>query len=62
MDLKNNHEEAKNKNIATTQKNLLNEQHQTIAIAAYYKAENRGFDPGQDLNDWFEAEREVMGS
>ena len=27
-----------------------------IATAAYYKAEARGFVPGQELEDWLEAE------
>jgi len=31
---------------------------QCIATAAYYKAEARGFTPGQELNDWLEAEAE----
>jgi len=30
-----------------------------IAVAAYYKAESRGFDPGHELQDWLEAEVEV---
>lgn len=30
-----------------------------IAEAAYYKAESRGFAPGSDQLDWFEAEREI---
>jgi hypothetical protein len=30
--------------------------HQQIAIAAYYKAENRDFAPGLDVADWLEAE------
>jgi hypothetical protein len=30
-----------------------------IAIAAYYRAERRGFTPGRELDDWLEAEREV---
>lgn len=29
-----------------------------IATLAYYKAEARGFEPGQELNDWLEAEAE----
>jgi hypothetical protein len=29
-----------------------------IATAAYYKAESRGFVPGQDMEDWLEAEAE----
>jgi hypothetical protein len=30
-----------------------------IAVAAYHKAEQRGFEPGGAENDWFEAEKEV---
>lgn len=32
-----------------------------IAVAAYYKAERRGFAPGRELDDWLtaEAEREM---
>lgn len=32
-----------------------------IAEAAYYRAKQRGFAPGRELEDWFEAESEVMG-
>ena len=31
-----------------------------IAELAYYKAESRGFEPGYELDDWLEAEREFM--
>lgn len=30
-----------------------------IAIAAYYRAERRGFAPGREIEDWLEAEREL---
>lgn len=30
-----------------------------VATAAYYRAEKRGFTPGQELDDWLEAEREI---
>jgi hypothetical protein len=30
-----------------------------VAIAAYFKAESRGFEPGHELEDWLAAEREV---
>jgi hypothetical protein len=30
-----------------------------IAVAAYYRAERRGFAPGGELDDWLEAEREL---
>jgi len=29
-----------------------------VAIAAYFKAEARGFLPGRELDDWLAAERE----
>ncbi|MFA5922552.1 MAG: DUF2934 domain-containing protein [Methylococcaceae bacterium] len=31
-----------------------------IAELAYYKAESRGFEPGHELEDWLEAEKELM--
>jgi hypothetical protein len=33
-----------------------------ISQVAYYKAQQRGFAPGHDWEDWFAAEREVTGS
>ncbi|HEY7641040.1 MAG TPA: DUF2934 domain-containing protein [Steroidobacteraceae bacterium] len=32
-----------------------------IAEAAYWRAERRGFAPGQELDDWLAAEKEVDG-
>lgn len=32
---------------------------QLISEAAYYKAEQRGFQPGNEMADWFEAETDV---
>jgi hypothetical protein len=37
-----------------------NRHRQSVAEAAYYKAENRGFTPGFDWQDWVEAEMEVF--
>jgi hypothetical protein len=31
-----------------------------IAIAAYFKAEARNFEPGHELEDWLAAEAEVQ--
>ncbi|MDO9271141.1 MAG: DUF2934 domain-containing protein [Methylobacter sp.] len=31
-----------------------------VAELAYYKAESRGFAPGYELEDWFEAEQEFL--
>ena len=36
------------------------EQHARIAEQAYYKAEQRGFAPGHELEDWYETERECL--
>ena len=33
--------------------------HRMISEAAYFLAEKRGFEPGQALHDWLEAELEV---
>jgi hypothetical protein len=33
-----------------------------IAVAAYYKAERRGFAAGSELQDWLEAEQELAGT
>ena len=33
-----------------------------IAELAYYKAEKRGFEPGHELEDWLEAERELTST
>ncbi len=30
-----------------------------IAVAAYYRAEKRGFAPGGEMQDWIEAEAEI---
>jgi hypothetical protein len=32
-----------------------------ISEAAYYRAKRRGFEPGHELDDWIQAEAEVMG-
>ena len=34
--------------------------YEMIAEAAYYKAEQRGFIPGYEEEDWLEAENEIM--
>lgn len=37
-----------------------NNQHEGIAVRAYFKAESRGFAPGHALDDWLEAEKEIL--
>lgn len=34
-------------------------QYKDIATAAYYRAQARDFEPGNELQDWLEAEQEV---
>lgn len=34
--------------------------HRLIAEAAYLRAQARGFAPGHELEDWLEAEKEIM--
>ena len=36
------------------------ERNDKIAELAYFKAQNRDFEPGHELDDWIEAEREVL--
>lgn len=37
------------------------ERRRRIAESAYYKAERRGFSPGGEDGDWFDAEKEIDG-
>jgi len=34
---------------------------QAIATAAYLRAEQRGFEPGHELEDWLDAQAEIAG-
>jgi len=36
------------------------ELHYLVAVAAYYLAERRNFEPGHELEDWLAAEAEVL--
>ena len=33
---------------------------QFIAENAYYKAEKRGFEPGYEVHDWVQSERDIL--
>ena len=35
---------------------------QAVSEAAYYLAEARGFESGHELEDWIQAERQVVGT
>ena len=35
---------------------------QMVAARAFYKAEQRGFEPGHETEDWLEAERELLAA
>jgi hypothetical protein len=46
--------------LASAKLNLAGEDRlQLIAEAAYFRAEQRGFQPGQELEDWLAAELEI---
>lgn len=50
--------------VANTEENrstiYLPDRNAKIAERAYYKAEDRGFTPGYELEDWLEAEQEFL--
>jgi hypothetical protein len=31
-----------------------------VAVKAYYRGEKRGFEPGYEIDDWCEAEKEII--
>lgn len=35
------------------------QRHNMIELAAYYRAQQRGFVPGSELQDWLDAEQEI---
>ena len=37
----------------------INKFREMVAANAYHRAEKRGFEPGHELDDWLEAEREI---
>jgi Protein of unknown function (DUF2934) len=42
-----------------TQRTSADERRQWTETAAYFKAEHRGFAPGNEATDWLEAESEI---
>lgn len=38
----------------------LDDLHERITVRAYFKAEKRGFAPGHALDDWLQAEAEIL--
>jgi Protein of unknown function (DUF2934). len=38
---------------------LKDEFRKMVAVNAYYRAEKRGFEPGHEMDNWLEAEREI---
>ncbi|NJD32967.1 MAG: DUF2934 domain-containing protein [Gammaproteobacteria bacterium] len=38
---------------------LIEERRRMVEMAAYFRAERRGFEPGLELEDWFSAEAEI---
>ncbi len=45
--------------IAEVVSNFSEDHHAAIALAAYFRAERRGFDPGHELEDWLAGEAEI---
>ena len=37
----------------------MDEFREMVAKNAYYRAEKRGFKPGHEMDDWFEAEKDI---
>jgi len=54
-------EDGLSQEIFTAQDDYLAGQQHKVALAAYYIAEKRGSSPGQELNDWLEAEHIILG-
>jgi len=49
------------KSVIGRPKKLSNDQiFSSIAVSAYYKAEARGYEPGHEIQDWLEAEAEII--
>jgi len=38
----------------------MDEFREMVAINAYYRAEKRGFKPGNEMDDWLEAEKDIQ--
>jgi len=36
--------------------------HDDIALAAYFRAQDRGFTPGAEMDDWLQAEQEIRAT
>ncbi|MDV6345501.1 DUF2934 domain-containing protein [Nitrosomonas sp. Is37] len=45
--------------VTANSEHMQEERYSHIAVAAYYKAQARGFQPGHELDDWLAAEAEV---
>ncbi|OGA27919.1 MAG: hypothetical protein A3F77_05770 [Betaproteobacteria bacterium RIFCSPLOWO2_12_FULL_67_28] len=47
------------KSVTSVSRVSAEERARMVALAAYFRSQKRGFDPGRDLQDWLEAEAEV---
>jgi len=52
--------ESRTANNRTPDRRAPEEVRKQIEEAAYYRAKQRGFEPGHELEDWVQAESEVM--
>jgi hypothetical protein len=46
----------------TGKRSPTHELHEAVAVAAYFLAERRAFEPGYEVQDWLAAERQVGGN
>ena len=56
-------QQPKNKGISSQQTIVLQDEalQSHIATAAYFRAQERGFQPGQEVDDWLAAEADIKG-
>ena len=56
--------ELANKELASSEMNISeiegDDKLSRIAVLAYYKAEARGYEPGYEMQDWLDAEAEIL--
>ncbi len=54
-------DETRNKSVANTDEGSLELTEELIRVRAYLIYERRGYEHGHDLEDWVQAEAEIMG-
>ena len=54
--------EAEAREVATAESVAQMDRDEMIAVAASYRAEQRAFEPGHELEDWVQAEKQIDAS